>query len=113
MNSIDFFSDPNSLTDETIATTAKDIFYKLFPHFYRFMNAKQYHTTMSITMYDDIELYCRWKKCYRKRFVVTDMLPKNGYVLQEDDIKMMRIVGTFFEPNQLSNIIEWYEANKQ
>jgi hypothetical protein len=112
MNSIDFFSEPNFLNDETIASTSKDIFYKLFPHFYRFLNARQYDHIMKITMYGDLELHCRWKKCFRKRFVVTDVIPRDGYVVQEDDRKMMKIVARFFEPAQLTKIIEWYETNK-
>ena len=91
---------------QILATTAK-----VFRHYYKFMKDQKYDTILKIQMYDDIELHLRWKKCFRKRFVTTEMVPVNDYVFQKDDIELMQMVAKFFEPNQLQKIITWYEAN--
>ena len=99
-----------NLTDLELDETAYDLFLKILPAYMTFHKSKKYDTGIQINMFDDIFLQLRWGKCYRKRFIKTDVLHRRDYQVNEEDLKLLTKLSDFFRVNTIDALTKWYDA---
>jgi hypothetical protein len=99
-----------SLSELELDDTAYDLFLKILPAYMNFHRAKQYDVGARINMFDDIFLELRWGKCYRKRFIKTDVLHRKDYIVNEEDMTLLTKLSDFFRLNSIDALTRWYDS---
>jgi len=99
----------NSLSELELDDTAYDLFLKVLPTYMSFHKSKQYDIGARINMFDDIFLELTWGKCYRKRFIKTNVLQRRGYNVTDEDMVLLTKLADFFRLNTIDQLTKWYD----
>jgi hypothetical protein len=74
-----------------------------------FHKSKKYDVGARINMFDDIFLELTWGKCYKKRFIKTEVLNRRGYHVTEEDMVLLTKLSDFFRTNTIDQLTKWYD----
>ena len=99
----------NSLSELELDDTAYDLFMKVLPVYMRFNKTRDYEQGVRINMFDDIFLELTWGKCYRKRFIKTNVLHRRDYQVNDEDMILLTKLADFFKSNTIDKLTKWYD----